>query len=136
MGNTLKTFKRIVTGAAVAGAAGYVAGILTAPKSGRETRKEFTRSAKKGVVDVEEELTTLQSELSGLAEEARDRGEDLGGRAQKEAHKLVDTARDSKQKVQGVLDALKQGKASDKDLAKAISDAKHAIDHVKDYLKK
>lgn len=136
MSKTLKTFKRLVTGAAIAGAAGYVAGILTAPKSGRETREEFTRTAKKGVTEVEEELTTLQSELSGLAEEAIDRGEELGGRAQKEAHKLVDNARDSKKKVQGVLDALKKGKASDKDLARAVSDAKHAIDHVKDYLKK
>ena len=136
MSKAMRTFKRILTGAAVAGAAGYLAGILTAPKSGRETREEFRRTANKGAADVETELSTLQDELTGLVEQARDRGEDLGGKAQKELHKLVDSARDSKHKAQGVMGALQEGKASDKDLAKALSDAKHAIEHIKDYLKK
>lgn len=134
--NPLKTVKHLALGAAVAGAAGYLAGLLTAPKSGKQTREEFRRAAGDNATEVERQLRTLQTELSNLVDEAKGKGDDLGGKAQKELRKLVDGAKDSKDKAHNVLTAVQDGKANDKDLSRAISDAKHAIEHIKDYLVK
>ncbi|MDL2342054.1 MAG: hypothetical protein QFB87_03180 [Patescibacteria group bacterium] len=136
MAHPMKTAKRIAASAAVAGAAGYLAGLLTAPKSGKATREEFLKAAGKNASDMEAQLNTLHTELGNLVDEAKGKGDDLGSKAQKELRKLVDLSKDSKDKTATVLSALKNGKASDKDLKKAMADAKHAIDHIKDYLKK
>jgi gas vesicle protein len=42
------TFKRVAIGSAVAAAAGYVAGVLTAPKSGKATRKDVQENEHEG----------------------------------------------------------------------------------------
>lgn len=136
MANPLKTAKRIAIGASIAGAAGYIAGILSAPKSGKETRDELRKATGKNVTEVESQLHNLQNELSDLVNEAKGKGDDLGSKAQKELRKLVDSARDAKDKATSVMTAVQNGKASDKDLNKAIVDAKHTIEHIKDYLKK
>ena len=136
MASPLKTAKRIAVGAAVAGAAGFVAGILAAPKSGKETRKDLRKAKGNKTSEVEDQLRNLQSELGDLVDEAKGKGDDLGSKAQKELRKLVDGARDAKDKAASVVSAVQAGKANDKDLSKAIADAKHTIDHIKDYLKK
>lgn len=136
MSKLIKTAKRIAAGAALAGVAGYIAGLLTAPKSGRETREEFRKSASSGVSEVERQLKALHSELDVLVDEARDKGDETKGRAQSELHKMADKAKDSKDKVQSVISSVRTGDATDKDLKKAVADAKHAIDHIKDFLKK
>ena len=136
MANPLKNAKRIALGASIAGAAGYVAGILSAPNSGKETRDELRKAAGKNVSEVEAQLHNLQAELGDLVNEAKGKGDDLGSKAQKELRKVVDNARDAKDKAAAVLTAVQSGKASDKDLTKAIVDAKHTIEHIRDYLKK
>ena len=40
-----KTFKKFALGALFAAAIGYIAGILTAPKSGKETREDLKNAA-------------------------------------------------------------------------------------------
>jgi len=136
MSKFIKTAKKLAAGAALAGAAGYLAGLLTAPKSGRETREEIRSATGSKISEVEKQLKNLHGELDSLAGEAKGRGDDLNGKAQKELHKLAETAKDSKDKVREVLTSVQKGKATDKDLTKAVADAKHAIDHIKDYLKK
>ncbi len=136
MSDLHKTVKKLAFGAAIAGATGYLAGLLTAPKSGRETRDELKKAVSDNASEVERQLKSLQTELSALMDEAKGQGDDLGSKAQKELRNVVDMARDSKEKAKTVLSAVHEGKASDKDLNKAIADAKHAIDHIKDYLKK
>lgn len=128
--------KRLAIGAVVAGAAGYVAGVLTAPKSGRETRDDLKKAAEQGVNEAEKQLKNLHTELGEKVDEAKDQGEKLTGKAEKEFKSAVDKAKDAKEKAREVLSALHEGDADDKDLKKAIADAKHALDHIKDYLKK
>lgn len=136
MAKPFKTAKRLALGAAVAGAAGFLAGLLTAPKSGRETREELLKSAGKTANDVEAQLKNLHAELADLIDETREKGDELNGKAKREFNSLADLAKDSKNKAQDVLKSAKKGELSDKDLQKAITDAKHAIDHLKDFLKK
>ncbi len=131
-----KFTKRIAVGAALAGAAGYVAGLLTAPKSGKETRDELKASGVNTKHEVEKQLTQLHTELGKLIDDTKGKGDDMTAKAQTELKKLVEAAKDSKEKLSTVMTAIHDGEASDKDLDSALIDAKHAIDHIKDYLKK
>lgn len=128
--------KKLAIGAAVAGAAGYMAGLLTAPKSGRQTREDLKNAAGQGITEAEKQLKNLHTDLGKAVDEAKSRGEKLGGKAQKELKDLADKAKDTKEKVREVLSAIHEGDANDKDLKSAVADAKHALDHLKDYLKK
>jgi gas vesicle protein len=128
--------KRLAIGAAVAGAAGYVAGLLTAPKSGRQTREDIKNAANQGLGEAEKQLKNLHTDLGRTVEEARVRSSDMSGKAQKELKELVERAKDAKEKVREVLSAVHEGDADDKDLKRAVADAKHALGHLKDYIKK
>jgi gas vesicle protein len=63
--------KKIAIGAAVAGAVGYVTGILTAPKSGKETRKQLAEEAEGLKESTEDELQKLNNELKDLIKQTK-----------------------------------------------------------------
>ena len=128
--------KKMAVGTLVAAAAGYGAGILTAPKSGKETRQDIKETASKSITEAEKELKKLHSELNSLLDETKGRGGELSDKASKELSALVEKAKDSKEKARDLLSAIHEGDAQDKDLAKAIGEANKAIDHIRTYLKK
>lgn len=128
--------KKIAIGATVAAAAGYVAGLLTAPQSGKETRADISRTAKKSVKMAEKEYKKLHKELDGLVKDVKSKSADLSAKASKELNELTEMAKVAKDKAGEMISAVKNGEADDKDLKKAISDANKAIDNVRKYLKK
>ncbi|MET1033057.1 MAG: YtxH domain-containing protein [Candidatus Saccharimonadales bacterium] len=131
-----KTTKRWALGAVVAAAAGYVAGILTAPKSGKETRKDLKETAEKGISEAEKQLKKLHTQLASLMNEAKDKATTLQGSAQKELQMIISKTNTAKEKARDLLSASHEGNADDKDLQKAIDEANKAIDHLRNYLKK
>lgn len=131
-----KSAKKFAIGAGIAGAAGYLAGLLTAPQSGKETRQDIKETAYKGLSEAEKDLKKLHTELDKIMSEARTKGDKLSGKAQKEVSDLVEKAKDTKEKAREMLSAIHEGNAEDKDLHRAIKDANAAITHLKDYLKK
>lgn len=130
----VKTAKRLAVGAAIAGAAGYIAGLLSAPASGSKTRKDLKKSAEGSINDVEKQLKSLHTELGELVESAKLSSDELSGRAQKKFSEALDNAKSSKDKLREVLSAVHEGEAEDSDLQRALKDAKHAINHLKDFL--
>ena len=136
MGKKHSNAKNIAIGGAVAAVAGYVAGVLTAPKSGKETRADIKDTAERTMTEAEKDLKRLHTDLDNIIKEAKTRGGKLSSRAQKELDKLVAGAKDTNQKAREMLSALHEGDANDKDLAKAIKDANKALEHLRDYLKK
>ncbi|MEK7599949.1 MAG: YtxH domain-containing protein [Patescibacteria group bacterium] len=130
------TAKKVAIGGVIAAAAGYVAGILTAPKSGKETRADIKDAAEKTMAEAEKDLKNLHTELDKIIKQAKARSEKLSSKAQKELSQLIDKAKDTKEKAREMLSALHEGGAEDKDLAKAIKDANNALEHLRDYLKK
>src|SRR4051812_23595938 len=69
-----KAFKRFAISTLVAGAAGYLAGILTAPKSGQSTRKDIKDAADNTISEGERQLKKLHTELNDLLGEVKKRG--------------------------------------------------------------
>lgn len=127
---------RFALGALIAAAAGYVAGILTAPKSGEETRKDIKEATNKKAAELEKLLKQKHTDLTGLIQNVADRANTAKGNAKNEAEDLVKKAMQAKDKVRVALSSVRDGESSDKDLQKAIDDAEKAIDHLKNYMKK
>jgi gas vesicle protein len=131
-----KTTKRWALGAAIAAIAGYVAGILTAPKSGKETRKDIKDAAEHGVAEAEKQLKKLHTQLNDTISKAKEKADTLKGTAQKDLQMAIDKSSVIKEKARELLSALHEGGADDKDLQKAIKDANKAVEHLKTYLTK
>lgn len=129
-------FKKLAIGSTIAAAAGYVAGVLTAPKSGKATRADIKDAADKGLAQAEKDLKKLHTELVKVIADAKTASEKLNGKTKKDFDSLVEKAKDTKEKAREMLSALHEGDAEDKDLKRAIKDATDAIDHLKDFLKK
>jgi gas vesicle protein len=130
-----KRTSRVAASALVAAAVGYIAGVLTAPKSGAETRKDIKKAANQRINEAEKQLKKMHTDLNDLLAKATDRAKTLKGSAQDEAHAAVSKAAKAKEKVRIALSSTRDGEATDDDLKKAISDAESAIKHLKEFLK-
>jgi len=129
-------FKKLAIGTGVAAAAGYMAGILTAPKSGKETRGDIKAAAKQSRLEAERELKQLHTELDKVMKEAKTRGGKLSVKAQKDLKVLLEKTKVTKDKTREVISAIHEGDADDQDLKRAIKNAQSSIEHLRDYLKK
>lgn len=128
--------KVVAASAIVAAGAGYLAGILTAPKSGKDTRKDISKKASKAKIEGEKQLKNLHSELNDTIKEV----DDLTKRAKikvtdelNEANKKAKVARD---KSKEILSALHHGDADDPNLKAVIKEATAAKNNLVKYLKK
>ncbi len=131
-----KNTKKWAVGALVAGVVGYIAGILTAPKSGKETRQDIGDAASKAKTEAERKLKQLHSDLDVLIGKGKERAQSLEAQARQKLTVVLDSAQSAKEKARVILSALHEGDADDKDLKRAIDEVKEAIDHLKIYLKK
>jgi gas vesicle protein len=127
--------KKLAIGTAIAGVAGYLAGILTAPKSGKQTRTDIANKAediKEGAV---EQLEQLHEELNSLIGKAKTQTIALSAQAREEFNETVVRAKDAQNKAAHVLKAVKKGEADDPQLNKAIKQARQAQKNLSKYLK-
>ena len=134
--NTKKTFEVFAIGSAIAALAGYFAGLLTAPKSGKQIRGDIKQASDKNRREAEKELKNLNNELNKILSEAQSRSRDLSNKASGDLKLLLEKSEDTKEKVREVLSAIHDGDAEDQDLKRAIKNASSALEHLKDYLSK
>ena len=128
--------RRLAIGSTVAAIAGYLAGILTAPKSGRETRGDIKDAASENLAQAEKELKKLHTEPGQVIDEARVKGDRMSAKARNDLAELVDNAKDTKEKVREVISAFHEGEAEDADLQKAVKQANAALKNLRSFLKK
>jgi gas vesicle protein len=114
MAKSDNTGKKLAIGAAIAGAVGFVAGILTAPKSGKETRKDIENKAGAIVESAEEQLQKAHDELDSLMKGAKEKTLSLGSKARSQYNESLLKAKDAKNKASALLKAVKVGRADDK----------------------
>jgi len=130
------TTKNIVVGVAVGLIAGYVAGILTAPKSGKETRQDIKDTGDKAVQLAQSKLQTIQAQVSELIDIAKGRAKNLTARGKQELDDLIANAKESQHKAKAILTAVKDGDADDPELRKAVEHASEAKNSLANFLKK
>jgi gas vesicle protein len=131
-----RTTKRFALGAILAALGGYLAGILTAPKSGKETRKDIKDTAERTISEAERRLKKLHTQMNELLAEAKKRTASLTGKAKDELTAAVGTTNVAKEKARELLSASHEGKVEDDDLQKAIEEAQSAIKNLRNFLKK
>lgn len=130
-----KGIRFAVVTAAAAGM-GYIAGILTAPKSGKETRKDIHNKAVETKEELTKKLDDVSTELGAAIEKGKTRVKNLEAGAKAEVEKAVNAAVLARDKAKDVIAAVKRGEAEDKDLKKAVNDVHSAVDNLKKYLQK
>ncbi len=128
--------RKVAIGAAITAVAGYIAGLLTAPKSGKETREDIKQKANETYAAAEKELKKLHTELSDILADAGDKFSGFKDKGEKSFDDAVSKGKKAKQKAREVLSSLHDGEAEDKDLKKAIAEATKAVENLRNYLKK
>lgn len=128
--------RKFALGTLIAAVVGFITGLLTAPKSGKETREDIGRAATKAKTDAERNLKQLHSELSDLLDQGKDRATGLKSKAKEELDAALDKGKSAKEKAREILSTLHEGETEDKDLQKAVKEVNKAIDHLKTYLAK
>lgn len=127
--------RKIAVGSVIAGVAGYLAGVLTAPKSGKQTREELADTAEGLKDSADVQLAILNTELKDKIKQARGKTMALSSSARAEFNETVVRAKDAQNKAAQVLKAFKNGEASDPDLNKAAKQARQALKNLGKYLK-
>ncbi len=131
-----KNNTNLALGVIVAAAVGYAAGLLTAPKSGKETREDIKKVAINTKRQLEVKLKSLSADASQLLKDANTRLKTLSGAAKTELKEAIVRAQMAKDKAREVLSALHEGEADDEDLNNAVQDLKTSLQHLKIYASK
>ncbi|HUC95380.1 MAG TPA: YtxH domain-containing protein [Candidatus Saccharimonadia bacterium] len=129
--NSKNIFISILTGLGI----GYLAGILTAKQSGKQTRGDIKDYTEKSIDSSEEKIGKLYSDLSEIIKTAEDKIKKGGLSLKGNLSKATDRARLTKIQVKEILSALRKGQTNNKDLQKTMASAKTAIKNLKTYLK-
>lgn len=131
---SLKNGRRFAIGAIFATSIGYLMGILTAPKSGKETRKELADTADISKREIEKKLKKVHSELKSKLKTAEIELQTASAELTKELNKAINKAKKAEAKVKETLSALHEGIADNSELNTALADANEALKHFKKYL--
>lgn len=122
--------KKWALGAILAAIGGYVTGILTAPKSGKETRQDIKDEAVKLKVEAEKKLKELHTELDNVIGE----GHKKAGELKSNAKAALSSAEAAKDKVKELLSRLHSGEADPSELDTAIKEASKALENLKKHV--
>lgn len=128
------TGRKLAFGAIIAGVAGYFAGILTAPKSGKETRDDIANKAGDIKDEGVEQLKSAQAELESMLQTAKTKTVALSAKAREEYNEAILKAKDAKNKTAAVLKGVKSGSSEDPELDKALKQSKQAYKNLAKYL--
>lgn len=127
--------KKFAIGALVGAAAGIITGLLTAPQSGKETRKDIKDTAGKVFAEAEKKLKSLHTELADLIDKGTKELDKQKGKAKVELEKALESAQKAQVKAKEVISAIRSGETVHPELEKAIKEVTKAKDHLKKYLK-
>jgi gas vesicle protein len=127
--------RNLAAGTIIGAITGYLTGLLTAPQSGKQTRDDIADKVGDAKEGAEEQLRNLSDELQELIKATRTRTIALSSQAREEFNEAVVKAKDAQNKAATVLKSVKDGKAEDPQLNKAIKQAKQARKNLAKYLK-
>ncbi len=127
---------KIAISALIAGVIGYGVGILTAPKSGKETRGDVKVAAQNYSKKAEQRLENYHNELTQLLAEAKIAGLNYRGKARIELDKLLAVAVEARHRVSLAINALQNGDKIDIDIDDAITEADESIKKLKNFAEK
>lgn len=130
-----KRGKAVPMGAALLAAGlGYAIGLLTAPKSGKETRRDIKRNARRAALATEKHLKVVYADLSHLARDVKRDVKSAKQSVAERAQTALEQANETKKRVREVLSAFHEGESDDLELQQAVREAEAAIAHLRTFL--
>lgn len=121
--------------AMIAAGAGYLGGLLSAPRSGKQTRDKLAKSASKAKTDGEKQLKKLYGEISDSIADVEKQVTKARSKANNERKEAVKTAREARDKAKLLLTAIRNGEADDPNLKSVLSEVKSAKTHLGKFVK-
>jgi gas vesicle protein len=104
-------------GTIIGAAVGAIAGILLAPKSGKETQADIKRKVKGTYDDILHRLEAMSEDVSGRVDSLKEAAKELQGEAKEESQELIRRAEVLKQDLRVSATNLTQSGVQTKDLA-------------------
>lgn len=101
--------KKFGLGILLGAVAGVVTGLLTAPKSGKETREDIKNKAKDVKGSAERKLKDAHKELGKLSEQAKSKAQNVQGKAKDELNDLSMKAEALKDRIKAAITSIKSG---------------------------
>jgi len=113
---------KFALGALIAAATGFAAGLLTAPKSGKETRNDIKDAANKTKDTVVDEAEKAKDAAAKKAQEVKHKAEDAAADVKAKAEDLVDDvtvrANELKDRAEHAFEGAKKGYSKNPDTKK------------------
>lgn len=128
----MSTAKNIAGGALVGLAVGYVAGILTAPDSGKNTRNKIEKTANDTINEIEKQFKSLYKQSQDLIDKVLAENPKVS----KALDSAIEAVKDSQKKIKQIISSIKGDENINQDLNEAIKEAKLAIAHLSDFATK
>lgn len=119
----------------VVGAIAYFLGLLTAPKSGKELRREIESTGHKNLIALEKQLKAQFSDLSLQLHELESKLDDSSIIVTKDINKSIAQINNLLNRSKLLLSALHDGSVDDDELIKVINEIKSLKSSVKKYFK-
>ena len=120
--------KTFMKGTIIGAIAGAVAGILLAPKSGKETQEDIKRKVRGTYEDIQRRLEKMSDEVSGRVDSLKEAAKDLKGEAKEESQELIHRAEVLKQDLRVSATNLAESGNQTKDVA--VKQVKHLLNEV------
>jgi gas vesicle protein len=108
---------------------GYVAGLLTAPRSGQRTRKRLQKSV--NIQQIEREFKSIYSENKDLLNKVS-----KIPKFNSKFKEIENRTRTSQKKIKNILSSLHGQDNLDEDLEAALSRAKESLNELRKFIKK
>jgi gas vesicle protein len=122
-----------VIGGAIAGIAlGYLAGILTAPSSGKATRHKIKETTTKSMAEIEKQLKSVYKQSQDLVKKVLEENPKVNEKLQT----AINAVAKSQAKIKRILSSIHGNDNVDEDLNQAIAEAKLAMKHLGEFVKK
>jgi gas vesicle protein len=115
----VRSMKKVsfLKGTIIGAVAGALAGVLLAPKSGKETQDDIKRKVKGTYEDIQRRLEQMSSEVAGRVDNLKEAAKDLKGEAREESQELISRAEVLKQDLHISATNLAKSGAQTKDVA-------------------
>lgn len=131
-----KNNRNLAIGAVIAASIGYVAGILTAPKKGSETRRDLINVSLKTKTEAEKTFKKIYPQLVAVIKQGEFKLKKTKASTKSGLALAVNRTKKAKAQVREILSAIHEGDAENHDLKKAITEVNKSIEHLKKYLGK
>jgi gas vesicle protein len=115
-------------------AAGYALGVLTAPKSGKETRSDIKDAGAKAYKIAEARLKNTYEDLSEVIANASEQAKKLNKKGREELDVLLAAAHDAQGRVKQLITSVRRGDVTEEQFDDTVVAAQVAKEELQDFI--